>query len=185
MHLDRLNSQHVGFLPPVNILPSLHAHVSPSEVIPPNDSYGPGNQGLLLGRGQLKCDGTRAETRFCLSAKWTSPFKSAGASVQSTTGSRGVHISGSNAGYTKFRGIVKGTGYPLHSPVFPSLSPLCVTLCHNISTGVYLNTVCSHLDGGVRAGRKASTCTVQHIQSKNTKSEPIFPVSNQQTTNMP
>jgi len=30
------------------------------------------------GRGQLKCDGTRAETRFRLSAKRTSPFKSAG-----------------------------------------------------------------------------------------------------------
>jgi len=29
-------------------------------------------------RGQLKCDGTRAETRLCLSAKRTSPFKSAG-----------------------------------------------------------------------------------------------------------
>jgi len=29
----------------------------------------------------LKCDGTRAETRFRLSGKRTSPFKSAGASV--------------------------------------------------------------------------------------------------------
>jgi hypothetical protein len=29
-------------------------------------------------RGRLKCDGTRAETRFRLSAKRTSPFKSAG-----------------------------------------------------------------------------------------------------------
>ena len=29
-------------------------------------------------RGQLKCDGTRAETRFRLSAKRTSLFKSAG-----------------------------------------------------------------------------------------------------------
>ena len=37
-----------------------------------------------------------------------------GASVQSTTGSRGVCISGSNAGYTMFRGSVKSTGYPLH-----------------------------------------------------------------------
>jgi hypothetical protein len=46
----------------------------------------------------LKCDGTRAETRIRLSAKRTSPFKSAGALVQSTSGSRGVHISGSNAG---------------------------------------------------------------------------------------
>ena len=71
-------------------------------------------------KGQLKCDGARAETRFRLLAKRTSPFKSVGASVQSTTGSRGVRISGSNAGYTMFRGSVKGTGYPLHSPVSPS-----------------------------------------------------------------
>jgi hypothetical protein len=51
-----------------------------------------------IGRGQMKCDSTRAETRFRLSPKRTSPFKSARASVQSTTGSRGVCISGSNAG---------------------------------------------------------------------------------------
>ena len=31
-------------------------------------------------RGQLKCDGTRAGTRFRLSAKRVSPFKSAGGS---------------------------------------------------------------------------------------------------------
>jgi len=53
---------------------------------------------LLRRRGQLKCDSTRAETRFRLSVKRRSPFKSAGASVQSTNGSRGVRISGSNAG---------------------------------------------------------------------------------------
>jgi hypothetical protein len=41
-------------------------------------------------RLRLKRDGTRAETRFRLSAKWTSPFKSVGASVQSTTDGRGV-----------------------------------------------------------------------------------------------
>ena len=90
------------------------------------------------GRNQLKCDGTRTETIFRLSAKRTSPFKSAGASVQSTTGSRGVRISGSNARYTMFRGSMKGTGYPLHSPVSPSLRHPCVTVCHHISTGVYL-----------------------------------------------
>ena len=45
------------------------------------------------GRGQLKYDGTRAETRFRLSAKRKSPSQSAVASVQSTTGSRGVRIS--------------------------------------------------------------------------------------------
>jgi hypothetical protein len=89
-------------------------------------------------RLRLKCDGTRGETRFRLSAKRTSPFKSAGASVQSTTGNRGVHISGSNAGHTMFRGSVKGTGYPLHSPVSSSLSLPCVTVCHHIATGLYL-----------------------------------------------
>jgi len=93
-------------------------------------------------RLRLKCDGTRAETRFRLSAKRTSPFKSAGASVQLSTGSRGVRISGSNAGYTMFRGSVKGTGYthsirqfPFH---FPSLrhrvpSHFNCTLPHPIS----------------------------------------------------
>jgi len=46
------------------------------------------------GRACLKCDGTRTETRFGLSAKRMSPFKSAvGSSVQSTTGSWGVQIS--------------------------------------------------------------------------------------------
>jgi len=94
-------------------------------------------------RLRLKCDGTRAETRFRLSAKRTSPFKSAGASVQSTTGSRGVRISGGNSGYTIFRGGVKGTGYPLHSPVSPSLPLPCVTVCHQISTGLYIPTWCS------------------------------------------
>ena len=76
---------------------------------------------------------------FLFSTKRTSPFKSARASVQSTTGSRGVRISGSNAGYTKFRGSVRSTGYPLHSPVSPSLTLLCVTVCHHISAGVYLH----------------------------------------------
>jgi hypothetical protein len=79
------------------------------------------------GKLRLKCDGTHAETRFRLSAKRTSPFKSAGASVQSTTGSRGVRICGSNAGYTMFRGSVKDTGSPLHSPVSPSLPPPSVS----------------------------------------------------------
>ena len=53
---------------------------------------------------------TRAETRFHLSAKRTVPFNSTGASVQSTTVCRVVYISVSNAGYTTFRGSVKGTG---------------------------------------------------------------------------
>jgi hypothetical protein len=87
----------------------------------------------ILGRLRLKCDGTCAETRFRLSARGTSPFKSAGASVQSTTGSRGVRISGSNAGYIMFRGSVKSS--PFAS--FPFTSPPRVTLCHHISTRLY------------------------------------------------
>ena len=77
---------------------------------------------VLSGRLRLKYDGTCAETIFRLSAKRTSPFKSAGASVQSTTGSRGVRISGSNAGYTMFRGREE---YWLPTPFakFPLTSP--------------------------------------------------------------
>ena len=90
----------------------------------------------------LKCDGTIAETRFRLSAKRTSPLKSARASVQSTTGSRGVRISGSNAGYTMFRGSVKSTGYPLHSPVslslpLPSRASPCAITFQRDSTGSF------------------------------------------------
>jgi len=81
-----------------------------------------------VGIARLKRDGTRAETTFRLSAKRTSPFKSAGASVQSTAGSRVVRISGSNAGYTTFRGSVRVLTthfirqFPLH---FPSRASPC------------------------------------------------------------
>jgi hypothetical protein len=91
------------------------------------------------GEVRYKCYGTRPETRFHLLAKRTSPFKLAGASVQSTVGSRGV-LRGSNAGYTMFRGSVKSTGYPLHSPVSPSLPLPCVIVCQHISTGLYMKT---------------------------------------------
>jgi hypothetical protein len=74
----------------------------------------------------LKCDGTRAETRFRLPAKRTSPFKSVGASVQSNTGWRAVHISLQGL-YCScklvFCSHVTLTGYPLHSRFFPFNSP--------------------------------------------------------------
>ena len=93
---------------------------------------------LEVGRGQLKCDSARAETRFGLSAKRTRPFKSAGGRQFSRLlRSRGVSISGSDAGYTMFRGSVKSTDYPLHSPVSPSFPLPFVTVCHHISTGLY------------------------------------------------
>ena len=87
-------------------------------------------------RLRLKCDGTCAETRFHLSAKRTSPFKSAGESVQSTIGSRGVRVSGSNAGYTMFRGSFESTHSIRHFP--PSLPQTCVAVCHHVSIGFYL-----------------------------------------------
>ena len=111
------------------------------------------------GRLRLKCDGTRAENRFRLSAKQTSPFKPVAASVQSTTGSRGVRISGSNVGYTVFRGSVKRTGYPLHSPVALSLPLPCVTVCHHISTGLYHEMPPSSLQLGTRASDGLTRCT--------------------------
>jgi len=103
------------------------------------------------GRLRLKCGDTRAETRFRLSAKRTSPFKSAGASIQSTTSSRGVRISGSNAGYAMLRGSVKRTGYPLHSPVSPSRPLPCFTVYHHISTGLYIQSF-----GGEPSGKETT-----------------------------
>jgi hypothetical protein len=94
------------------------------------------------GRLRSKCDGTREETRFRLSAKPTSPFKSAGASVQSTNGIRGVRISGSNAGYTTFRGSAKATQFicqfPLH---FPSRASPCAMTFQLDSTQITVNTL--------------------------------------------
>jgi len=91
----------------------------------------------------FKCDGTRAETRFCLSLKWTSPFKSVEASVQSTAGSRGVRISVSNAGYTTFRVSVRVLAthsicqFPLH---FPShVSPCAIRFqTHSTHNQLYI-----------------------------------------------
>jgi len=42
-----------------------------------------------------------------------------------------------------FRGSVKGTSYPLHSPVSPSLPLLCVTVCHHNLTGLYIHLLLS------------------------------------------
>jgi len=51
------------------------------------------------------------------------PFKSAGAFVQSTTGSRVVCISGSNAGYTMFQRWYAGYWLPTPFGIFPFTSP--------------------------------------------------------------
>jgi hypothetical protein len=81
---------------------------------------------LMQCRLLMKCDGTCAETRFRHSARnGPSPFKSAGGGRQLNRllAAEVCGISSGNAGYTVFRGSVKGTGYPLHSPVSPFTSP--------------------------------------------------------------
>ena len=93
----------------------------------------------LVGIVLLKYDGTRTETRFNLSPKRTSPFKSAGASVQSTAGSRGWHISGGNAGYTMFRSsvIVLATHSICQFPLrFPSRASPCAIRFQTHSTSI-------------------------------------------------
>ena len=71
------------------------------------------------------------------SAKRTSPFKSAGVSVQSTAGGRGVRISGQQL-YRPCSDLqCKTTGYPLHSHLSPSFPLPCVTVCHQVLNTLY------------------------------------------------
>jgi len=88
-----------------------------------------------------KRDGTRAETRFSLSAKRTSPFKSAGVSVQSTTGSQGLRISGQRLYRPRSDVQCKAAGYPLHSHLSHSLPLPCVTVCHQVPNALYYKLV--------------------------------------------
>ena len=126
----------------INIFNSGGRNFTPELVFPVSSQTAKYENRYWCSRLRLKCDGTHAETRFRLSAKRTSPIKSAGASVQSITGSRGVGISCSNAGCTMFRGSVKGTGYAFHSSVSPSIPHPYFTVCHHISTGLYCSLLC-------------------------------------------
>jgi len=133
-------------------------------------------QTLSIRRLGLKRDGTRVETRFRFSPKRMSPFKSAGVSVQSIAGSRGVRISGISAGYTKFRGNVKSTGYLLHSPVSSSLPLPCVTVCHQVSNALCMSkyiinnlTPNGHYMG--RTAQLTSRCCILYIYSTNIRTE--------------
>ena len=90
----------------------------------------------------LKCDGTRAETRFSLSGQKGRVHLNR---------PRGRQFSWLLAVEVCTSAVVmvvmldtscsevecKITGYPLHSHVSPSLPLPCVTVCHHISTGVY------------------------------------------------
>ena len=99
-----------------------------------------GQCGFRKGRSciaRAESDGTRAETRIRISPKRTSPFKSVGASVQLTAGSRSVRIGFSNDGYTTFGGGLRVLAthsirqFPLH---FPSRASPCATKFRTSST---------------------------------------------------
>jgi hypothetical protein len=96
-------------------------------------------------RLRLKCDGICAETRFLLSAKRTSPFKSAGASVQSTNGSWAVRISLQGFVLLVQACVLQSCdAYWLPTPFscFPFTSP---PVCHHTANGQFwafrVNTV--------------------------------------------
>ena len=86
-----------------------------------------------------------------------------GASVQSTTGSRGVRIGGSNAGYTMFRGSVKVTGYPLHSPVSPSLPLPCVNVSSHFNRSLHTWSTHIHISHSERTQFCVASVSMQKI----------------------
>ena len=89
------------------------------------------------GKLSLKCDGTRAETTSRLSPKRTSPFKSAGGQFSRLLAAE-VCASAVLVLDTPCSQIVwRVTGYPLHSPVSPSLPLPCVTVCHQVLNELY------------------------------------------------
>ena len=88
----------------------------------------------------MKRVGTRAETRFGLSAKRTSPFKLAGGQFSrllaaEVCASAVVMVVMLDTPCSEVE--CKTTGYPLHSHVSPSLPLPCVTVCHQVSTELY------------------------------------------------
>jgi len=56
---------------------------------------------------------------------------------------------------------VKGTGYTLHSPVSPSLPLPCVTVCHHVSTGLYL-TLLSDVANVLHTNQRSWACQHQN-----------------------
>jgi len=103
-------------------------------------------------RGQLKCDGTQAETRFCLSVKLTSPYKSAGCQFSRLLAAEAC------------ASVVVMLETPCSKVAWRVLAthsicqfPLpCITECHHIPTGVYkkdleesvcITEVTTHLKG--------------------------------------
>jgi len=117
----------------------------------------------ILCRARLKRDGTCAETRFGLSEKWTSPFKLAGESVQSTAGSRGARISRQTIDRPCSEVQRKSSGYPLQSPISPSLPLPRVTVCHHVSNGLYILQVTVSLKQENQTTAAHIRCIVENV----------------------
>jgi hypothetical protein len=82
-------------------------------------------------------------------------------------------IVGSNAGYTMFRGSVKSTAYPLHSPVSPSLP---VTVCHHVSTAVQRKLACfSHVAKHLHFGSLSQSIGIKSFTLKRPCFSPCSP----------
>ena len=96
----------------------------------------------------------RAETRFRLSAKRTIHLNRRGRQFSRLLV---VEMCASAVVMDKscVRGSGKGTGYPFHSPVSPSLPLPCVTVCRQISTRLYCSYLLSYPDSLIHLGRCA------------------------------
>jgi hypothetical protein len=110
-------------------------------------------------RLRLKCDVTRAETRFRLSAKRTSPFKSAGTLVQLLAAevcASAVVMLDTPCSEAVWRVLATHSirQFPLHFP-----HP-CVTVCHHVSSGLY---------------QKSGTTTKSELASVWTLKTSLFP----------
>jgi len=90
-----------------------------------------------ISRLRLKCDGTRAETRFSIWAKRTSPFKSARWSGQSTTRAVRITLQGLYCSCEPVLQSCDAYSLPIPFSCFPFTSSPCVALCHHISNAVY------------------------------------------------
>jgi len=96
---------------------------------------------------RLKRDGTRAETRFRLSAKRTNSFKSALGRQFSRLLAAEVFASAVVMLDTPCSEVeCKTTGYPLHSHVSPSLPVPRVTECHQVSIELYNAFICFRMN---------------------------------------
>ena len=122
---------------------------------------------------------------FVFRLNGTSPFKSAEEPVQSTADSRGLRISGSNAGYTIFGGIWRVLTthsirqFPLHFPI------PCVTVCHhipnavyhqhNINTGYHLSFLCRRHSSAHLPALQVSSL-VSHFSNLKTRNSHIIEI---------